>query len=212
MTEPLGLLFAAMEPSPAADEEFQDWRTDTEHVPERAAIKGFLTARRFVCLQGWPRYLALYDLAYLEVLKEAGYAAVSGARFSPWSKRILGRVRGQFRAEGVQLHPGQAIFGARGEPARMVLMRLRGMDRTLEGVILSGLRKVYEARNDVLQLRVWRSEYNGELSYIAAAEGRTSLGVDNVDLTPLDDAERYVDLMNLYTPYWRRGALHGVFA
>ncbi|MDA8253351.1 MAG: hypothetical protein M0Z28_29850 [Rhodospirillales bacterium] len=211
MTEPLGLLLVTMEPSAAADEEFQDWY-DTEHVPERAAIKNFLTARRFVCLQGWPRYLALYDLAYPRVLKEPDYLAISGERFSPWSKRILARVRGLFRAECVQLHPGRATFGAAGEPARIVLMRLRGMDRSREGDMLSGLRKVYEPRGDVLQLRVWRSEFDSEPCYVAAAEGHATLGLDNIDLSPLGDAKRHVDLLNVYAPYWRRGALHGVFA
>src|SRR3974377_2434755 len=117
MAEPLGLLLASMEPPASLEEEFQDWY-DTEHIPERAAIKGFLSARRFVCIEGWPRYIALYDLAHIGILKETGYMAVSGDKFSPWSKRILARVRGQFRAEGVQIHPGEATYAAKGNPAR----------------------------------------------------------------------------------------------
>ena len=65
-----GLLLAMMEPPPAIEEEFQDWY-DTEHYPERATCEGFLTAHRFICIDGWPRYLALYDLADADVLRGA---------------------------------------------------------------------------------------------------------------------------------------------
>ena len=72
-----GLLLAMMEPPPAMEEEFQDWY-DTEHFPERATCEGFLTAGRFVCIDGWPRYLALYDLADTDVLRGPAYARIAG--------------------------------------------------------------------------------------------------------------------------------------
>jgi hypothetical protein len=92
-----GLLLAMMEPPPAMEEEFQDWY-DTEHFPERATCEGFLTASRFVCIDGWPRYLALYDLADTGVLRGPAYARIAGQRYSPWTHRIVSRVWGQFRA------------------------------------------------------------------------------------------------------------------
>ncbi len=211
MAEPLGLLLASMEPASVSEEEFHDWY-DTEHLPERAGIDGFLTARRFVCIQGWPRYVALYDLRHVGVLKEPEYVALSGTRFSPWSKRVLAGVRGQFRAEGVQLSPGDATFAANGEPARMALLRFRRMERGREEAIVAGAKALFADRRDVLQLRIWRSEYNGELAYVAAAEGTVGLGLDTLDMSRLGEAERYADLANLYVPYWRRGVLHGVFS
>ncbi len=54
MSEPFGLLLAMMEPPSNIEEEFADWY-ETEHVPEREAIEGFLSARRLVCLSGWPK-------------------------------------------------------------------------------------------------------------------------------------------------------------
>src|ERR1019366_6113184 len=127
MAKPKALLLVTMEPSAADEQEFQDWY-DTEHVPERAAIPGFLTAQRFVCVQGWPRYVAFYDLAYHEVLNEPGYLAVSGDRFSPWTKRILGRVTGLYRAEGIQVFPGDAVTGASGNAPWLILWRFRGTE------------------------------------------------------------------------------------
>src|SRR5215813_11634719 len=58
-----GFLLVTMEPPPAFEEEFNAWY-DTEHLPERLALPGFETARRFVCISGHPRYLAMYDLAH----------------------------------------------------------------------------------------------------------------------------------------------------
>ena len=83
MPDPKALLVAMMQPSPNEEEEFNDWY-DTEHMRDRAANPGFLTAMRFVCLEGWPRYLALYDLASIRALSEPEYIASSGANHSPW--------------------------------------------------------------------------------------------------------------------------------
>ncbi len=101
-----GLLLAMMEPPPAMEEEFQDWY-DTEHFPERASCEGFLTAHRFVCIDGWPRYLALYDLADTDVLRGPAYARIAGERCSPWTRRIVSRVWGQYRADAAQVHPAR---------------------------------------------------------------------------------------------------------
>ena len=40
-----GLLLASMNFKNAAEDEFHDWY-DTEHLPERQAVVGFLTAQR----------------------------------------------------------------------------------------------------------------------------------------------------------------------
>src|SRR5262245_13683394 len=109
--EERGLLFAAMEPSPEMEEEFQDWY-DTEHFPERQNTKGFLTAERFVCIDGFPRYLALYDLDDVGVLTGPEYAKIAGENYSRWTAHVVPRVWGHYRAAGRQVFPGSALFGA----------------------------------------------------------------------------------------------------
>lgn len=47
MSKYKGFLLVTMEPPPAIEEEFNDWY-DTEHVPERAFIRGFESAHRYV--------------------------------------------------------------------------------------------------------------------------------------------------------------------
>ena len=77
-----GLLLAMMEPPPAMEEEFQDWY-DTEHFPERATCEGFLTAHRFICIDGWPRYLALYDVADTDVLRGVALTTNASGSLGP---------------------------------------------------------------------------------------------------------------------------------
>ena len=72
-----GLLLATMEPPPTMEEEFQDWY-DTEHFPERRPAR-VSHGRRFVCVDGWPRYLAMYDLADIDVLRGEGYDRIAAS-------------------------------------------------------------------------------------------------------------------------------------
>ena len=70
------LLFTGTDVEPASEAALNDWY-DQRHVPQRAAVPGFLTARRWEALEGGPKYLALYDLAGLEVLQTPEYKALS---------------------------------------------------------------------------------------------------------------------------------------
>lgn len=209
MSEPMGLLLAMMQPSPEMEEEFHDWY-DTEHIVQRSAIDGFLSAQRFVCLDGFPRYVACYDLREYGVLKEPGYMKLAGTNFSPWSKRMLSRVHGQGRVEGPQIYPGYARYGDAGAPGRMGLVRLRGLSRDAEPGVVDGLRAIFDHRPDVLQLRIFRSDYEHDFAYVALIDALVTFRFDTIDLSPLGDLLRHVDLLNLYAPYWRRGYLAGV--
>ena len=86
-----GLLLTMTEPPPAMEEEFNAWY-DTEHLPERLAIPGFRSARRWIAdgAPGEGKYLATYELDSPAVLESPAYIArYSGA--TPWTRRCLGR-------------------------------------------------------------------------------------------------------------------------
>jgi hypothetical protein len=200
-----GLLLAMMEPPPAMEEEFQDWY-DTEHFPERAAVKGFLTAHRFVCIAGWPRYLALYDLQDVQVLHGPDYGAIAGKGYSPWTHRVVSRVWGQYRAEGVQLYPGQALFGARGAAARIVLYRFRRVPGDLSGPIKQGLRSLYEAQPETAQVRVYIAQQPDGTDYLGIVESRGAVADSAGGAAAFGPAGQYLDLVNVYVPYTRRMA------
>src|SRR5207302_4653729 len=82
-----GLLIAAMDYSDVAEDEFHDWY-DTEHIPARLAVPGFLNAERWLGSANPRQSVALYDLENVAVLQSAPYKAVGGANGSPWTKRV----------------------------------------------------------------------------------------------------------------------------
>jgi hypothetical protein len=102
------MLMVQMEPPAAIEEEFHSWY-DSEHIPERKALPGFLSAERYVCVDGWPRYIGSYDLASLDVLESDAYRAIGGENLSPWSKRVLSRVVGMRRFELSRVDGGGAV-------------------------------------------------------------------------------------------------------
>jgi hypothetical protein len=115
-----GLLLVTMEPPAGLEEEFNDWY-DHEHLPQRMRMPGFETGARFVCLEGWPRWLALYDLTSLAALSTPEYRAVSLANATPWSKRIAARTVGRSRVEAEQIAPGGAMLSPLDTLSRVVV-------------------------------------------------------------------------------------------
>ena len=106
-----GVLIAAMDFSNVDAGEFNDWY-DTEHVPERQRVPGFLTLQRWIGAENPRQSVATYDLDSLEVLRGPGYRAIGGENLSPWSKRVTAKVDRLMRYEGEQILPGDAIAPA----------------------------------------------------------------------------------------------------
>jgi hypothetical protein len=103
-----GILVAAMNFSDVAEDEFHDWY-NTEHVPERLRVPGFLNAERWIGAADPKVSLALYDLDNVGVLHSPEYLAVGGANGTPWTKRVTGRTKMIIRLEGEQILPGDKL-------------------------------------------------------------------------------------------------------
>jgi len=100
-----GVLIAAMDFSNVAEDEFNDWY-DTEHLPERQRVSGFLICQRWIGAENPKQSVATYDLESVSVLQGAGYRAIGGENLSPWSKRVTARGQRLLRFEGDQILPG----------------------------------------------------------------------------------------------------------
>lgn len=98
-----GLLLTLTEPPAGMEEEFNAWY-DQEHLPERLAIPGFRSARRWV--RG-KTYLATYELDAPGVLQSAAYLA-RWQNPTPWSRRCLDRCVTFKRWACEQFEPGAA--------------------------------------------------------------------------------------------------------
>jgi len=119
VAKPYGLLVAGLDYSDVAEDEFNDWY-DTEHLPERKHLKGFLSAERWVNAEelssmpglggaggGTKISLAIYDLESPAVLQSPAYRAIVGDNISPWTKRVTGKCRRVCRFEAEQTLPGR---------------------------------------------------------------------------------------------------------
>ena len=98
----MGLLVAGFDSSGVNEDEFNDWY-DTEHVPERRAVRGFINCERWVGAENPKISIATYDLESLDVLRSDAYRAIAGENLSPWSKRVIGKAQRLCRFEGEEI-------------------------------------------------------------------------------------------------------------
>ena len=62
------VLFSEMSPPIELEGEFNDWY-DTEHIPLRMAVPGFVSAQRYKTEDDLRNYLAVYEMSSAENLK-----------------------------------------------------------------------------------------------------------------------------------------------
>jgi hypothetical protein len=75
-TPPL-LLVVHTDVDPAHEDEFNTWYND-DHVPALIGQPGFIRARRYVAVEGQPKYLAIYEFEREENRKTPEYQKVRG--------------------------------------------------------------------------------------------------------------------------------------
>lgn len=82
--------------APEGRDEFYAWH-GCEHMPERAAIAGFLRGRRYVAIEGAPEYFNLYETASAAVLTGVDYLARLNAP-TPWTTAAVKHFRNVSRS------------------------------------------------------------------------------------------------------------------
>jgi hypothetical protein len=208
MSERQGLMLALMEPPPGLEEEFNDWY-DTEHVPQRRGLPGFLSAVRWICLEGFPRSMAAYDLQSLAALDGPAYRAVSGAQSTPWSKRLLARTArtGRLRVEVEQIWPGPALGLPGTVVSRLLAARYPQVTAEHHEHIVASARNAAAQLPGLAQLRVFAGQAQQPQVLWLLAE--FSAPVTLSQLCPvfgqLDG--HGADVFNLYVPYDKTGQI-----
>jgi len=190
-----GFLLVLMQPPANLEEEFNAWY-DTEHVPERLAVPGVLTAIRFGAVTAAPpAYLAMYDLQSEKVLDSEAYLRVAGDRSSPWTKRVTGRTS-VYRSVGNQIYPGDAITI---RSARVTIIRFRGVEAGAAESVVAALRTAFEGRASTLQLRVFAYHVEGKVDFIGFV---SSAAPDDTNIDPAVFGEhaKAIDLFSTYAP------------
>ncbi|MGD8809021.1 MAG: hypothetical protein PVG24_05415, partial [Gammaproteobacteria bacterium] len=169
-------------------------------VTAGAGVPGFLSATRYVCRAGFPRYLAVYDLETADVLKSDAYRAIAGENLSIWTKRAERTVRGYFRVEGTQVYPGDAVTLNLDSRAHLTVVRFIDAD---EATLLKTLQGVAAEDPNIAQFRLYRNAVHGG-QHIALFEHTVPVDSYAAPKAFLTDAVGRVDLINTYSPYWRR--------
>lgn len=111
MAKPMGLLVAGFNTAAVNADEFNDWY-DTEHIPERLRVPGFVNGERWIGADDPKLSIATYDLDAYDVLQSPAYRAIAGENLSVWSKRMTGKCRRICRFEGEQVLPGHVAAPA----------------------------------------------------------------------------------------------------
>ena len=79
----------------AAEADFVRWHIK-EHIPERVGLPGFRRGRRYVALEGTPRYFNFYETDDVETLTSESYIARLNAP-TPWTREVIARFRDTIR-------------------------------------------------------------------------------------------------------------------
>lgn len=100
-----GILINARSYARMAQDEYDDWY-ETEHLPQRMEVPGFLQCGRWQGVDEAKVSLAAYELEGVDVLASAAYRAVGYDNNSPWTRRIVAHCTRIVRFEGEQVDPG----------------------------------------------------------------------------------------------------------
>ncbi len=135
--KPPGILVSCFDYSPVAEDEFHDWY-DTEHIPERQRVPGFLRCQRWLSAGGHKGSAATYDLQSIDVLRSPAYLAIGYDKNSPWTRRVGWRCVSLLRFEGELAAGCEAADGA---GAGALLVRAIKVEPAFEGEFVERFRE-----------------------------------------------------------------------
>jgi hypothetical protein len=114
---------------PVAEGEFIRWHVE-EHIPERVGLPGFLRGRRYVAVEGDPKFFNFYETSAVSDLSSPVYRARLDAP-TEWTKRVVTSFQDTSRTICTV-----AATRGRGEGAFMEALRL---DTRLDAQSFKGL-------------------------------------------------------------------------
>ena len=82
----------------AVEEEFNDWY-NMVYIPGYLAVPGVLRARRFVAVEGQPKYLTLYEFEHAQVPESEAWSKARAS--NPWTRRMSPNLRHDVGSPGV---------------------------------------------------------------------------------------------------------------
>jgi hypothetical protein len=115
-TRGTGLLMLWTDIDPEHDAAFNRWY-DEEHLERLLSVPGFLSAARYMAIRGGPKYLAMYELDDVGVLRTTAF--LDDVRFRPSPQRQ--RASGAHIGRNFILNGYRQIFPARTDPVELTM-------------------------------------------------------------------------------------------
>ena len=86
------------------EEEFNDWY-NTVYIPAYLTVPGVIDARRWIAIEGQPKYLTLYEFEHEGVPESEAWAKARDS--NPWTRRVRPYLRHDTGSPGVyrRIHP-----------------------------------------------------------------------------------------------------------
>jgi hypothetical protein len=84
--------------SSAVEEEFNAWY-NTVYIPGYLAVPGCIAARRYVAVEGQPKYLTLYEFEHAKVPESEAWSRARAS--NPWTRRMSPNLRHDEGSPGV---------------------------------------------------------------------------------------------------------------
>jgi hypothetical protein len=99
------IYIATGEPEPDWDDEYNRWYWE-EHLPGLLAVPGYRSGRRYVAIEGAPKYMAMYELDSMDAYRSREH---DEAVATPWTARV--RAHGTTRLDFYrQISPAGGIM------------------------------------------------------------------------------------------------------
>lgn len=95
MSDARTILVTTVDIAPTAEAEFNRWYNDV-HMPEVMGCPGFVSAARYECADGQPRYIAIYELDSADALSTPEMQSIRGwGEMFPFVRNFHERVYSQ---------------------------------------------------------------------------------------------------------------------
>ena len=91
-----GVLLVMNDVVEACADEFNRWYQQ-QHIPERLAVPGFRTARRYRAVDGQPAYMAVYECESIDVFASKAYLERL-ANPTDWTRKVMPSFRNMLRS------------------------------------------------------------------------------------------------------------------
>lgn len=151
MTAPAGLLLIWTDVTEDVEADFNAWY-DRQHLAERVGVPGILNGKRYVAIEGAPKYFAWYETGTAAVLGSAAYGSRQ-ANPTDWTQRVMPAFRNVVRVTAEQVAKAGSGLGA-----AALTLRVRpaaGREDDLQAV-LAELTAEIAGRPGVVAVQSWR--------------------------------------------------------